>query len=68
MDIFDRMLSELSDTRSEYLESWAGGVFTEESVDGTAQRNAEALGKVQMLDSVIEMVKAARVEYDNDEE
>jgi hypothetical protein len=40
--------------KDELLEDWVRGSYTTESVDGTAQRNALALGRVHMLTDLLE--------------
>lgn len=38
----------------ELKDQWANGAFSTESLDGTKQLNAEAIGKVQMLQDLLE--------------
>ena len=66
MEILDKVINELEEVHDEYLESWAAGAFTSESVDETAQMNARALGKVQMLEEVVALLRTARAEYDDE--
>jgi hypothetical protein len=40
--------------REELLEQWANSNFTAETSEGTAQLNAKALGKVQLLDELLD--------------
>lgn len=40
--------------REDVKEAWSNGVFTGESSEATAQLNAKALGKIQMLSDLIE--------------
>ena len=39
------------------MESWARGNLTRESVDGTVQVNAEAIGGVSTLTQTIELIE-----------
>ena len=48
-----RFVEVMRRTRGEILESWANGAFTNAQEGGTIQLNAEALGKVVQLDSLI---------------
>lgn len=41
--------------REDIKERWAMGAFTDETLDGTKQLNAEAIGWVYMLDQILEM-------------
>ena len=40
--------------REDMKEAWSNGVFTGESSEATAQMNAQALGKIQMLADLLE--------------
>lgn len=40
--------------REDMKEAWSNGVFTGESSEATAQLNANALGKIQMLADLLE--------------
>lgn len=64
MELFEKVVAELTEVRKEILEAWASGRFTEESSDGTIQMNAKWIGKVEMLDEVIELIKEKSAEYD----
>lgn len=37
-------------------DSWGNGEFTKESVDGTVQSNAKALGQVQAIESMVDWI------------
>ena len=50
-------LSQLKAVRQETMESWARGNLTRESVDGTVQVNAEAIGGVSTLTQTIEIIE-----------
>lgn len=43
----------ISRKRSELIEGWARGAFTHDSIEGTAQLNAKALGSVEILDGIL---------------
>lgn len=43
---------ELGIAREAILEEWAAGGYTEESSEGTAQKNACALGNLQMIEQI----------------
>lgn len=47
----------LLENRQEILEAWAMGKFTHATVDGTAQRNAEHLGKAECYRAMAEMLE-----------
>ena len=51
-----RMWDIMKARRSALQESWAAGAFTHESTEGTAQQNAKALGKVQQLEELMELI------------
>lgn len=40
--------------REDIKEAWSNGVFTGESSEATAQLNASALGKIQMLSDLLD--------------
>ena len=50
-------LSHLKAVRQGTMESWARGNLTRESVDGTVQVNAEAIGGVSTLTQTIELIE-----------
>lgn len=39
------------------VDMWANGAFTNESSDGTAQANAEALGRVKAISAFLDMME-----------
>lgn len=66
MSYVEDVLEELGVVRKEILESWARGAFTEETMEGTIQMNAKWIGKVEMLDDIVELLVEKRKEYDDD--
>lgn len=52
----------LKGLRQDLLEAWSDGTFTAESVEGTAQLNAKALGYVEMIDQIVNLE-----DFDTDE-
>ena len=50
-------LAWLQENRETLKESWANGHLTTESLDGTKQVNAEAIGKCQAFDDVMKYVR-----------
>ncbi len=65
-EYLEKVLKELEETREQILESWAGGIFTAETAEGTVQKNAEALGKIQMLEYIYAILKEKQSEYMDD--
>lgn len=51
------LILELAAERETIRDSWEEGDFTEESVDGTAQRSAQYLGRCQKITEVIELIR-----------
>jgi hypothetical protein len=49
------MFQFLKSLRELAKEEWANGAFTDNSVDGTAQLNAEVIGKVRLLQDLLEV-------------
>lgn len=49
-------LTALRQERESVMEAWAAGVFTEQTVDGSAQLNSRALGEVQILHELVEFL------------
>lgn len=45
---------------------WAHGAFTHESSEGTAQSNAEALGRVKALQAVLSILEDIKEQASND--
>lgn len=43
----------LKSARQDVMDNWARGFYTSDGAEGTAQVNAEALGKVRQLDDLI---------------
>lgn len=46
-------LKRLKEAQEEIKESWANGVYTTESIEGTAQKNAEAIGAYRQIDQIL---------------
>lgn len=46
-------------------DAWANGSYTTESVEGTAQKNAEAIGKVSAYLDLEEAIRGIGVEDDS---
>lgn len=47
--------SYLSKMRMTIMEDWASGVFTAESAEGTAQKNAVGLGQLQLVEDLLNL-------------
>jgi len=39
------------------VEDWAAGIFTAESAEGTAQKNAVALGQLQVFEDLLTLTE-----------
>jgi hypothetical protein len=54
------LIKVLNEKIEEMKESWSDGVYTTETVDGTAQANAKAIGVIQGYQNVIEAMKGVQ--------
>jgi hypothetical protein len=45
----------LGKLRLEIMENWAAGMYTSESSEGTAQKNAVGLGQLQLLEDLLNL-------------
>jgi len=52
-----RMKKKLQEDLQGMLNGWMNGYFTTESIEGTAQKNAEALGKVQAIQDMLDYLE-----------
>jgi hypothetical protein len=48
-----QLLSQLKKLRELTKEAWSNGVYTAETIEGTIQLNAKALGKAEILEDLI---------------
>lgn len=52
------LLKDLETRIQDIKDQWLSGAFTQESIDGTAQKNAEAIGWANGLGEAIDFIKA----------
>ena len=65
-DLIDALLKELKEARENFKDTWASGGFTTETSSGTAQLNAEWIGRAQMAAEIIDMIEDAKKEYEGE--
>lgn len=53
-----QLLKDLRESKQATMESWAGRAYVGESLEETALKNATALGGVQVLDQIIDIIEA----------
>ena len=51
--VTEKLYRLLEDRKATIMEGWAAGQFTEASSDGTAQKNAEALGMIRAVMDIL---------------
>lgn len=51
------LIQDLVDGINEAMDCWSNGDYTAETSEGTAQRNAKALGGVQTLQSILSNIQ-----------
>lgn len=54
-DITKKLFAHFERTRDTIIDRWASGAYTRESAEGTAQLNAEALARVNVLNEIINL-------------
>ena len=52
-----RLLQALSERVDEFRSAWADGQFTHQTTEGTALKNAQAIGQTQGIEGVITWIK-----------
>lgn len=56
-DITKRLVKQLNEDLESIKEKWLRGAYTHETVEGTAQLNAEALGKAQAISDILYFIE-----------
>ena len=51
--VTEKHIDRLKEAKEEIKENWARGDYTTESIEGTIQKNSEALGSVGMIDQIL---------------
>jgi hypothetical protein len=46
-------MSYLKELKRSTMEDWAAGLYTAESAEGTAQKNAVALGQIRLIEDLL---------------
>ena len=62
----DKIEKRLSQAKDEIKDAWSVGTFTTEDVYQSAQLNAKWIGKVEMIDDILEIIQEAKEEYENE--
>ena len=55
-DYTQQMMKDIKEEMDVILFKWASGDFTHETAEGTAQRNAKALGQYEALETVMNFI------------
>jgi hypothetical protein len=66
--LIGRVLESIARTKHDIKDNWAAGNYTEETVEGTAQQNAKAIGRYQALEDVEDLIEELKKEWEDDNE
>ena len=55
--VTQELIKELLGDLSNLKEAWGDGVYTTESIEGTVQQNAKALGKVEAVGDILSWIE-----------
>lgn len=51
------LVDEVKQARQLIVDKWTAGQYTTETAEGTSQKNAQALGNIEMADEVVQWVE-----------
>jgi hypothetical protein len=62
--VTEKHIKRLIEAKEDIKENWANGAYTAESMEGTAQLNAEAVGAIRQIDQILIDIDNMEVEDD----